>query len=109
MYNPDTELLFPLRVIPHLSGARAGSGWSTLIERLTAQDCPREDRLAFALIMVKMGGCATCTADSFRAMRGCTACARQTARRYRGSDQEMLDLMRQARKDVDLYIKKLAP
>jgi hypothetical protein len=106
MYNPDTDLLFPLRVIPLLRGSRSGEQWADLIERMDAPDCPRTEKLAFVLVMVRQGGCATCTADSFRAMRGCTACARQTVRRYRGSDAEWLELLRQAKKEVEQYLNK---
>ena len=108
MYNPDTELLFPLRVIPHLRGSRSGDAWTGLVDRLESAECSRVERLAFVLIMVRMGGCVTCTADSFRAMRGCTACAKQTVKRYRGSDAEWMDLFHQVQKEVDLYLNKRA-
>jgi hypothetical protein len=108
MYNPDTELLFPLRVIPHLRAARPGETWVALIERLSSPDCPREERLAFTLMMVRMGGCVSCTADSFRAMRGCTACARQTVKRYRGNETDLAELLRQAQKEVEGQLKKLS-
>jgi hypothetical protein len=106
MYNPDTEFLFPLRVIPHLRDSRSGEKWSALIERLEMPDCPRVERLAFVLVMVRMGGCVTCTADSFRAMRGCTVCAKQSVKRYRGSDEEWMDLYRQVQKEVEHQLSK---
>lgn len=108
MYNPDTELLFPLRVIPHLRNSRSGEAWFKLIERLSSPDCPRAERLAFVLMMVRLGGCASCTADSFRAMRGCTACARQTVKRYRGGEAELVETLRQAQKEVESQLRKLA-
>jgi hypothetical protein len=108
MYNPDTELLFPLRVIPHLRASRPGEAWNKLIEHLSSPDCPRAERLAFVLMIVRLGGCASCTADSFRAMRGCTACARQTVKRYRGNEEEMFETLRQAQKEVEAQLKKLA-
>jgi hypothetical protein len=106
MYNPDTELLFPQRVIPHLRNARGGENWNTFVDRLVSAECTRIERLAFVLIMVRMGGCASCSADSFRAMRGCTACARQTIKRYRGNDIELSELFQQTQKEIDLYLKK---
>lgn len=109
MYNPDTELLFPLRVIPHLRGSRSGELWRLMVDRLESPECPHEEKLAFVLVMVRMGGCVTCTADSFRAMRGCTACAKQTVKRYRGSDTEWMELLRQVQKEVELHLKKHAP
>jgi hypothetical protein len=109
MYNPDTELLFPLRVIPHLRASRAGEMWTDLVSRIESPNCPREERLAFVLVMVRLGGCGTCTADSFRAMRGCTICAKQTVKRYRGSDAEWMDLFHQVQKEVELHLSKHAP
>jgi hypothetical protein len=41
-----------------------------------------------------------CETDSYRAMRGCTACAHQTLRRYKGDDQELLDMFHDALTDV---------
>jgi hypothetical protein len=66
------------------------------------------DSIAFVLLMVRLTGCMTCTADSFRAMRGCHQCARQTIRRFRGSDQDLLALFTQAREEIDLYQESMA-
>jgi hypothetical protein len=109
MYNPDTELLFPLRVIPLLRASRSGETWIALIDKLGSKECTRVERLAFVMIMVRMGGCVNCTADSFRAMRGCTACARQTIKRYHGTDGELMELFHLAQKEVDQHLKKHTP
>lgn len=85
MYNEDTELLFPLRVIPELRGLR-GKEWDQLIARLTDASADPLEQKAFVLMMVRMGGCLTCNADSFRAMRGCTQCAQRTVKRIREDD-----------------------
>jgi hypothetical protein len=100
MNQSDTELLFPPRVIPSLLNLR-GERWSGLVSRTAQLQTADRDRLAFVLLMVRLGGCTTCTADSFRAMRGCTQCACQTVRRYRGSDQDLLALFDQARQEID--------
>ncbi len=107
MYNSDTELLFPLRVIPTLESAR-GETWRDLIKRLSAPEADVVDRLAFVMLMVKYGGCMACTIDSFRAMRGCTQCARQTVRRLRGSDQEIIEQFLHMRADVEAMMRKQA-
>jgi hypothetical protein len=106
MYNPDTELLFPLRVIPHLRASRSGETWTALIDKLGSKECTRVERLAFVMIMVRMGGCVNCTADSYRAMRGCTACAKQTIKRYHGTDGELMELFHLSQKEVDQHLKK---
>lgn len=105
MLNPDTELLFPLRVVPMLAESR-GEVWKNLIEQLCKPDVNPVDQVAFVFMMVRMGGCVACNADSFRAMRGCTQCARQTVRRNRGSDQELLRLFEQARQEVLAHLNK---
>lgn len=105
MYNSDTELLFPLRVIPTLSGLR-GVHWDNLIEMIGSNKGADVDQYAFVLLMVRLGGCVTCNADSFRAMRGCTVCANQTIRRFRGSDDELVEQFTQCKKEVENFIKK---
>lgn len=105
MYNSDTELLFPLRVIPSLAGLR-GRHWDEFIKRISASDASEIEQYAFVLLMVRLGGCVTCNADSFRAMRGCTVCAHQTIRRFRGSDEDLVEQFNQCKKEMENYIKK---
>jgi len=96
MYNSDTELLFPLRVASSLSTMR-DKPWRDLVERVTSPQAELADQMGFVLMMVKMDGCVGCNADSFRAMKGCTICARQNIRRYRGSDENLVELFQQSR------------
>jgi radical SAM superfamily enzyme len=56
--------------------------------------------------MVRLGGCVSCNADSFRAMRGCTQCARQTVRRFRGTDQDLVEQFNEAKADVEKHLQK---
>jgi hypothetical protein len=65
------------------------------------------DRIAFVLMMVRIGGCATCQSDSFRAMRGCILCSSTTVKRYKGSDQTLIDLYNEAEKDVNRYMEEV--
>ena len=107
MYNSDTELLFPARVIPSLSGLRS-EPWHGLVERVSSPEAPLLDQQAFVLMMVRLGGCVGCNADSYRAMRGCTACARQTIRRYKGADQDLVELFGQSERELEVYLQKRA-
>jgi hypothetical protein len=107
MYNSDTEVLFPSRVIATLRGLRGGE-WKELADRVAALPAGSPDHLAFVLMMVRLGGCVSCNADSFRAMRGCTQCARQTVRRFRGNDQDLVDQFNEAKADVEKYLQKRA-
>ncbi len=105
MYNSDTELLFPSRVMVELRSLR-GTPWRELVDRVQALPPNDIDHLAFVLMMIKLGGCVSCNADSFRAMRGCTQCARQTIRRYRGTDQDLIDQFNEARKEIEKNLQK---
>ena len=107
MYNSDTELLFPLRVIPELRSLR-GEVWAQLVDQVSSPDADLLDQLAFVLVMVRLGGCVPCNADSFRAMRGCTQCSRQTVRRFKGSDQDLVNQFQAARLEVGNHIQKTA-
>lgn len=99
MYNPDTELLFPSRVIPALRDLR-GKNWGKLVDKVSNQETIQPDHLAFVLLMVRLDGCVSCNADSFRAMRGCTQCAAQNIRRFRGNDRELMKLYKEAEVDI---------
>ena len=106
MYNTDTELLFPSRIISDLRDYR-GKVWRDLVDDVLKQEETSLDRLAFVLMMARLDGCTTCNADSFRAMRGCTQCALQNIRRFRGNDKELLKMFKEARKDLEpLYQQK---
>ena len=107
MYNPDTEFIFPLRVITHLRNLR-GDDWGALVEKVNSGDCPRAEKYAFVLMMVRMSGCSSCNSDSFRAMRGCTACSKQSVKRFRGSDRDLIDQYRQVQIEIEQYLKKQA-
>ena len=103
MYNTDTEVLFPIRVIPSLRLLR-GDLWQALIDRLTKDKIEEKQVLAFILFMVRLGGCVNCNTDSYRAMRGCTQCAKQTIKRYRGTDQEIIELFMQNQEEIEIYL-----
>jgi hypothetical protein len=105
MYNSDTELLFPVRLIPSL-GVLRGESWKNLVDRLSGASADLPGQLGFVLMMVRLNGCVACNADSYRAMRGCTQCARQTIRRFRGNDAELLEQFEQARLEVEVYQQK---
>jgi hypothetical protein len=99
MYQSDAEILFPVRVIPLLRNLR-GQVWQQLIDQVLAQPPDSIEMQAFTLMMIRLDGCLTCHADSYRAMRGCTLCAQQTITRFKGSDEELLAAYEQARQDM---------
>ena len=107
MFNGKTEVLFPPRLIPELRELR-GDEWRELIDQVA--DLPAEDpqRLAFVLMMVKLGGCASCHADSYWAMQGCVRCSRNTITRFRGEDVELLAKYEAAYTEIQDYLNKQA-
>jgi hypothetical protein len=106
MYNADTEILFPSRLIPSLKTLR-GNEWTQLVDSVEKLDETDPAHLAFVLMMVKLGGCAACNADSFKAMKGCTQCSRVTVKRYRGNDAELIRQYEDAVKEIHSHLAKM--
>ncbi|MEL7591477.1 MAG: hypothetical protein AAGU17_09345 [Anaerolineaceae bacterium] len=105
MLNSDTEILFPIRIIPALRDLR-GEKWAQLIDYLSSPEAEDRDLVAFSLMMVKLGSCNACNADSFRAMRGCRHCAILTIRRHRSTDEELIELFKTTKLDIEEYLDK---
>jgi hypothetical protein len=106
MQGNEIDLLFPSRAIEALQNLR-GELWQDLITRLIDLEPMSLDRIAFVLLMVRIGGCTSCQSDSFRAMRGCVQCSSTTIKRFKGSDQNLLELFNEARNDVVVYMKEV--
>jgi hypothetical protein len=104
--NSEIDLLFPSRAIEPLRNLR-GEQWEKLINNLVDREQMDPERVAFVLFMVRIGGCTTCQSDSYRAMRGCILCSTNTIKRYKGSDQNLIDLYNEAIKDVTKYMKEV--
>ena len=98
MYT-EKALLFPHHAIRSLRRMR-GPKWKELVDRVVALPETHEETLAFMLMMIRLNGCLGCETDSYRAMRGCAACAQQTLRRYKGTDDELLEAYENALNDV---------
>ena len=86
----DNEILFPHYAIPALRNTR-GPLWRQLIDKISAKRESSVEVIALMSVMIELNGCLPCETDSYRAMRGCTACAQQTLRRFKGSDEELID------------------
>lgn len=99
MYQNDAEILFPARVIPSLRNLR-GPEWQQLIDCILQLEDGSLEEQAFTLMMVRLDGCLTCHADSYRAMRGCTLCAQQTIARFKGSDHDLIIAFEQSKADI---------
>ncbi len=90
MYT-DNEILFPHYAIPALRNTR-GPRWTKLIDSIASKRETSIEAIALMSVMIELSGCLPCETDSYRAMRGCTSCAQQTLRRFKGSDQELIDM-----------------
>jgi hypothetical protein len=104
MQNGGIDLLFPSRAIETLSKLR-GERWETLVSSMLELESTSIERIAFVLFMVRLSGCTTCQSDSYRAMRGCVLCSSTTIKRYKGDDQNLIDLYNEAKKEVTRYMK----
>ena len=93
----DTELIFPMRVIPKLRELR-GAVWRDLIDHILHEDTPIEEQLGFVLMMVDLCSCSTCNSYSYRAMRGCTTCACSAIIRFREDDAVLVKKVKSASK-----------
>ena len=105
-YNADTEIMFPMRVAPKLREAR-GRGWRRLVDRVSKEPEASLPHLGFTLLFIRLSGCLTCHADSYRAMRGCTACSIHAIRRFRGNDNDLVKLYEGAKGEVAEYLKAM--
>lgn len=83
------ELLFTPHLISQLRNLR-GEEWKKLIDGLSPLPETHPDALAFALMMIKLGGCLSCEMDSYRAQRGCATCSKQTIISFKGTDKQLL-------------------
>jgi hypothetical protein len=104
MYKSDTDFLFPTRVTSLLRGCR-GDGWDRLVDFITGEQSTDLEKAAFTLMMVRLGRCADCDADSFRASQGCTLCAKLLIHRFKGDDTDLENLFKTAIKDLEKYQK----
>jgi hypothetical protein len=86
-----------------------GEAWRNLVAGVRAAGPDSLELMAFILMMARLNSCATCSADSFRAMSGCSSCAKQSLRRCHETDQALVALYQAARAEVDQYLQKRAP
>jgi hypothetical protein len=105
MFNADTELFFPIRVIPSLRGVR-GSEWEKFVDYVSSEEAGELEKIAFTGLVVKLAGCAGCDADSYRAMRGCTQCAKLVLKRFKGSDTDLISQYEQSKTEVSEFMSK---
>lgn len=99
MFNDRTAMFFPGRFIGELADLR-GNRWQDLVRSVAVLEAAHPDRLAFILMMVRLGGCTTCHADAYWAVQGCARCSRNTITRFREPDEELLQKYQEARQEI---------
>jgi hypothetical protein len=103
MYNPDTDLLFPLRTLAALRDLR-GTAWRELVTSVIMAESDSLEQISFILMMARMNNCATCNSDSYRAMNGCTVCAKQSLKRFHENDEALIDIYHMTKGEVEKYL-----
>jgi hypothetical protein len=103
MYQADTEILFPMRITPHLRNLR-GVGWGELVDDVCASPEASLSRLAFNLLLIRLTSCLSCHTYSYRAMRGCTTCAIHAVKRFEGTDKELLIQYRVSLEEIQSHL-----
>jgi hypothetical protein len=101
---PESEILFPSRVIPLLEDLR-GDEWRQLVGKVKKLPETHVDSLAFSMMMINIGGCLTCDLDSYRASLGCAICAKRTIGSFKGTDKVLKKHFEDARKEVSAFVK----
>jgi hypothetical protein len=102
MYS-DNEILFPNAIIPRTREMR-GDQWTELVDRVTDLPDDHPEKMAFVLTMIRLDGCLDCETDSYRALRGCGLCAAQMLRRFKGLDDDLMDMYDEALFDVEAFL-----
>jgi hypothetical protein len=105
MKKCETDLLFPSYAIPSLLNTR-GEKWQSFVQDISSLDISSLEIMALTLTMARIGNCVFCNSGSYRAMQGCRQCAQQAVNRFRGSDDDLLDLYTAAKAEVEDYLEK---
>ena len=100
---PKAEILFPIKVAPRLRNLR-DEKWRALVDRITKLPETDTDVLAFILMMIRINSCLKCYSGSYKFMRGCEACSIQGVMQFKGTDEELIELYEQTRKDLETYL-----
>jgi hypothetical protein len=103
MYFMRAEILFPHKSVSALSNLREPK-WRELAKRIAALPEDHPDSLAFCLMMIKQCGCLDCNPDRYKALMGCSACGKRTVAGYKGSDENLIKLYKQARTEILSYL-----
>lgn len=94
------ELLFPAHLIPALRELRSEE-WADLVDRVAALPETHPDSLAFVLMVIELDGCLKCNSNNYKFLRGCYLCATQTIQSFKGTDDELINMYKRAKKELN--------
>ncbi len=100
---PDSEILFAPHCIPQLRDLR-GRRWYELVGRIAGLPDGHIEVLGFSLTVVDLSSCLTCDLDSYRATLGCCTCAQRSVSGFKGTDEELIALFEDKRREVREYL-----
>jgi len=87
----NTEILFPPHLLVHLRDLRSEK-WRQFVDEVINKPVGDIERVAFIYFMARLSACSTCQGDSLRAIQGCNKCTQQVIKRFKGSDEELIQL-----------------
>ncbi len=102
---PTAEILFPLRLLPRLKDLR-GPKWRELVVRVASLPETHPDSLAFALMMIRLNDCLSCHRENFRYQQGCEVCSIRNIVHFKGTDDDLIRMYRNAQRSIQRYIKQ---
>jgi hypothetical protein len=105
MFDSDTDLLFPPRILPDLRDLR-DEPWQELVATVCAAGPHSLEQIAFVLMMARMNNCASCHSDSYRAMNGCSLSTQQSLKRFNENDHKLVALFHKALGEVEDNFRK---
>ncbi|MGB9672928.1 MAG: hypothetical protein ACPL3P_02230 [Anaerolineales bacterium] len=107
MSNFDTDILFPPRLLEQLTRLRSKT-WQDYVQEVVNKPVGDIDRIAFIYFMARLCVCATCQGDSLRAIQGCSKCAQQAIKRFRGTDEELIQQVYSYKQEIYDILTKIA-
>jgi hypothetical protein len=102
----DTEILFPPRLLGQLQNLRS-TKWNNYVNDVLTKPIGDPERAGFIYFIAKFNACATCQGDSLRAMQGCSKCVQQVIKRFRGSDEELIQIAYMYKQEMVSTLTKL--
>ncbi|MDW8102579.1 MAG: hypothetical protein RMK30_06855 [Anaerolineae bacterium] len=63
-----------------------------------------EESLAFSLLIIRLCNCLNCNLGSYKASLGCVTCAKRAVIGFKESDEALLKLFEQARREVAEFL-----